>query len=337
MERFKVDISTQRIKPVLFDQISNPSVLVDTAGEAWEYATKQLGHPLVQVRGVMQVALERELMKQVSEKGPFNVVARIPFNYENEPVAIYYVQAQQENRPSYKFKEGYKNISHEEALRRALEKAARGFDALPDGYSIKRLIPDSDGNKMNAVNDGEFNVGVGELAKILVNTHKACFDYPHDVNQEDVNAVSETLRNNPLVVALDASENVAAVGYIEKDPRFTLDRNITLVEPTYWTVPEHRRGGLSHHLRLEAKRLYDEIGNIISFGESVRPTSFVLILASGYSLSGTSDLSISGNLGNSYTAIGPANPASGYISMGASYYTSSNIRANLDNGYNLDK
>ena len=336
MERFKADLSTQRIKPVLFEEVSDPWALTNTANRAWDQARRELDYPLIQVRGVVPMALERELIREVEGSGPFAVVARIPFNIDREPAAIYYVQAEVNGRPGYKFADDDLNISHRQALARASEKMNRGFKILPDGYTVRSMIPDSSGSRMQATNDKHFFMDTPELAKVLVETHKACFEYPHDSNQQDVYEVEKTLRNNPIVLAFDVRDNVVAVGYIEKDKRFTLGNGLTLVEPTYWTLPTHRHAGASYHLRQAAKDLYDQEGNIICFGESVRSTSFVLILASGYELAGTDDLAITGNLGDAYTAIGPANPGVGYIPMGASFHTSSNIRVNPENRFVLN-
>ena len=51
---------------------------------------------------------------------------------------------------------------------------------------------------------------------------------------------------------------------------------------------------------------------MIVFNESIRHTSFPLCLENGCYLGG--------NLGDSYTAIGPANPDAGYMPMGLTYF-----------------
>lgn len=74
---------------------------------------------------------------------------------------------------------------------------------------------------------------------------------------------------------------------------------------------------------------------MIVFNESIRDSSFPLCLANDCRLAATRDMRISGNLGDAYTAIGPANPERGYMPMGLTYYPDPRVEAMLDDQFIL--
>src|SRR5690606_17816933 len=123
---------------------------------------------------------------------------------------------------------------------------------------------------------------IEKLAVGLVESHKQCFAYPHDPNQQTEEGMTGILNNNPNVIAFDINGRIAAVGVMERDESFVVGVNV--YEPTFWTVPDHRRRGLSIGLRQEVMRLADKMGNTVVFSESIRPTSFLTSQRSGCNL-----------------------------------------------------
>src|SRR5690606_10787922 len=135
------------------------------------------------------------------------------------------------------------------------------------GYELIGLSPGGE------IFDNGKQFDVEELAVKLVASHKACFAYPHDPNQQTVQGMIEILMNNPNVIAFTSAGEIAAVGVMERDNNFAQITQVSIYEPTFWTVPEHCRNGLSTGLRQSMMRLSNLMGNTLFYSESIRPTS----------------------------------------------------------------
>lgn len=176
-----------------------------------------------------------------------------------------------------------------------------------------------------------------EITEEIIRVHSNAFAYAHDSSQRERGGILSIIEHNPTVVAYHKeNRELAALGYLEKDDRFSFN-NLNLVEPTYFTDPKYEKNGLSMHLRKATQRLLDMSNQIdvynnqpvIVFNESIRITSFPLALQSGCELGGEIDTSITGDLGDAYTYIGPANPQTGLMPLGVTYYIDPRIRSKI--------
>jgi hypothetical protein len=320
-ERFKPHDATQRVK-VAVPGITVPTIAVQSVNEAWEVAV-QKGYltPLVQARAILPISVEEDLLREAALMENGTVVnGRIPFRDpgSKKDLAIYYLQIEDSRRRRYPFQDTRKDITHREAVERARKEGLKSYEN-DHNYQLVGLAP---GGELFG-NGRSYNIKI--LAEKLVQSHKACFVYPHDPKQQTIEGMIDILENNPNVIAFTQTGEVAAVGVMELDSSFSGLPDINIYEPTFWTVPDHRRQGLSVGLRQEMMRLSNSIGSTIFFSESIRATSFQTSQRAGCRLAGNADLSISGDLGKAYTAIGPANPDTGFMPMGLTYYTSKDI------------
>lgn len=302
-------VPTERVK-IAVPGITSPADVASCVPLAWQTAQKVgFQHPLIQVRAVLPVSQKDDLLAAVAERGA-EVNGEIRLLHSETPHAIYYIQKEDPRRLRYQFQNPDKDITHEEALQRA---GARGITIYTSdlNYHIETFHPSG----VSSVTGREMDTAM--LAEELVDSHQRCFAYAHDSAQQDVNSVHGIIENNPLVVAFRRDGRVAAVGLMERDEKFTGLPDLRVYEPTFWTLPEDRRKGLSIGLRQAMMALVDCMGKTIFYSESVRPTSFQTSLRAG--------CRYGGNLGDAYTAIGPANPESGLMPMGLTYYTSRDI------------
>lgn len=330
---------TQRLKSVHFSETSHPSEVMQETENLWETATQIYSTPLVQVRAVLAQEAEVNLLggvdrltEMVSASGfeaSARVAGRIPFRADSGLYSIYYIHLESSRRPSYKPDHC---VSHENAVLAGYEKGRNpGAKPLPGEYSLYAL--DFSGEFPIDILSGEtVHINRDLFCREVSEVHKLAFEFPHDPSQQTPEGVREIINNNPVLVALDELHHIASVGFLERDDRFTFE-GISLVEPTYFSHPEHGNKGLSSHLRQTTQRLADMSASInlynnmplIIFNESIRHTSFKLCIENGGNLAGSIDSPITGNLGDAYTAIGPANPETGYMPMGLTYFISQEI------------
>lgn len=319
--------NTQRVKSVLFTEPSTVQASVTEAVRIWDVGKDFYPTPLVQVRAILPLAQEQPLLLQmkdlencleVADSARVSVAGKMALKVNGSEYGIYYLQIESANRKSYR---DNRHMNHEDAVKIGLEKKKNHTPRpIPEGFSIQ-AIQFINGVAVDILAGKEVESSLEGLAQGIIGVHKLAFDYPHDPPQRTDEGAKEILLNNPNLVAMDPQGQVASVGYMEKDDRFTFG-GIALVEPTYFTHPgeEYRKKGLSSHIRQATKRLV-EMGSRISvykgapmivFNESIRHTSFPLCLEN--------DCYLGGNLGDSYTAIGPANPDAGYMPMGLTYF-----------------
>ncbi len=322
--------NTQRVKSVFFEPIS-PEIAVRELSDIWYAGRTRYDTPLVQVRAVIPTCNESDLISQTNNLNPSveaKVNGRIPFQIDNQEYGIYYLQADTSQRKAYTHKD---QLAHDQAVKLGLDKR-RNHEArpIPQGYSI-HAVEFMNGYAVDLLSGVQLNISVDELSREIIGVHERAFNYPHDPAQRTIEGAREILLNNPTVFALNSTGHVASVCYLERDTRFRFG-NIALIEPTYFTDPQEEGLGLSSLLR-QTVRILVEIDRryrgspMIIFNESIRHSSFLLCLENGYHLAGTDNLSISGNLGEAYTAIGPANPDAGYMPLGLTYLTDPRIKS----------
>ncbi|MEN9327509.1 MAG: hypothetical protein RI947_317 [Candidatus Parcubacteria bacterium] len=324
---------TQRVKLARFDSVSSPIGAAEDAWGAWEAGKDTYATPLVQVRAVLPLADQDELAARVqelqdaaaAEGAHARIAGRIPLTLNDEAMGLYYVHIESADRPAYQAQS-----AHTEAVQRGIEKKNRYVErALPPGFTT-HAVEFARGGAFDILEGQELDINIDTLAEAIAGVHRLAFEYPHDPAQQTTEGARAILERNPVLIAVDHNRRqLASVAYLERDDRFTLG-NIALVEPTYFTHPgeEYRRHGLSSHLRQATQALTRQSGNIsvyngspmLVFNESIRDTSFPLAIANSSRLAATHDLRIDGNLGDTYTAIGPANPDIGYMPMGLTYF-----------------
>ncbi len=330
-----VQESTQRVKSVRFGDISTADEIAERGFQIWQESQHlpRFQHPLTQVRAIMPIAEEDKLLDYADQintettrlNAQTAVVGRIPFRHNGQDLGIYYFQTESNSRPVYR---NGNWLTHEQAIAEAMKKKQMRIDReLPPGFTVKVLECTEHGAR-DILTGREEKRDMAELAAEIAAVHKLAFAYPHDPAQQTPEGAYAILQNNPVAIAFGSHNEVASVGYFEQDDRFTYG-GIKLIEPTYFTHPgeEYRRHGLSSHLRMATQMMSQKADSILTWGgnaavifnESIRNSSFLL---SQYhcELAGNANGRISGNLGDAYTAIGPANPDIGYMPMGLTYY-----------------
>lgn len=329
---------TKRIKKVSFDSPTSPeSALIETV-ELWKAAKSIYDQPLIQLRAILEQEHEAKLLSLIAEGNKrldkdtsnLRIAGRLLFKEGSKKYGIYYMQFESLNRPSYRDE---KYLEHSKAVSAGFTKRSKEKWALPDGYKIYAL--DFSNGALDILTGEKLNLNPEDLAQKIADVHKLAFKFPHDPAQQTKEGVLDILMNNPTLVCFDQNGNVSSVGFMERDSRFTFSKSV-LIEPTYFTHPAEGRKGLSSHLRQATKKLTERHhlvsgynGNpMIVFNESIRHSSFVLCLENGCNLAGTDDLTINGDLGEAYTAIGPANPETGFMPMGLTYFISPSIDPN---------
>ena len=339
--------NTQRLKGVQMKDISSPVHMGEETWRLWEQAQDQYETPQVQTRAIIPLD-EEGLLRRVQEElqeaaistdGTACISGRIPFHIDDQSFGIYYFDIASGQRRAFR---DAKWTEHKEAVRQGFDKRSRYEPrAVPPGYNISALEI-VDGRLRDILSGQLLDVDMEDVAAQVAEVHRLAFEYPHDPAQQTPNGALAIMLSNPTLVAFDENRRVASVGYLEQDPRFTF-AGIRLVEPTYFTHPgeQYRRHGLSSHLRQATQQLVRHSYNsqayngdpLIVFNESIRNTSFPLCIANGCRVAGTHDGSISGNLGDAYTAIGPANPEIGYMPMGLTYTADPRIELQLPGSY----
>lgn len=332
---------TKRIKKVVFDKPTDVDDGLRETLELWKAAREIYDSPLVQFRAIFDHTNEEKLLQTVSginEKisehstdARLSIAGRILFREATGVYGIYYLQIESSKRPSYRDE---KYLIHPEAVKKGIERRHRTQWELPEGYSIRAL--DFSGQPLDILTGEKLDIDCGRLAEQIAEVHRESFKFAHDPAQQTRDGVMEILKSNPTLVCFDPKGMVSSVGFMERDSRFTFSDSV-LIEPTYFTRPIDNKKGLSSHLRQATKRLTEHYSSVsayngkpmIVFNESIRHSSFVLCLENGCNLAGTPDLKISGNLGEAYTAIGPANPETGLMPMGLTYYISPDINPEL--------
>ncbi len=339
--------NTQRLKGVRMNDISSPIHVGEETWRLWEQAGNHYETPQVQTRAIIPID-EEGLLRRVQEElqeaalstgGTARISGRIPFQIDEQAFGLYYVDIASGQRRAFR---DTKWTEHNEAIRQGFDKRSRyETRAVPPGYNISALEI-RDGKLRDILSGQWLEEDMEEIAAQVAGVHKLAFEYPHDPAQQTSEGALAIMMSNPTLVAFDIHRQVASVGYLEEDPRFTF-AGIRLVEPTYFTHPgeQYRRHGLSSHLRQVTQQLVRHSYNsqayngdpLIVFNESIRNTSFPLCIANGCRVAGTTDGSISGNLGEAYTAIGPANPEIGYMPMGLTYTVDPRIELELEGSY----
>lgn len=331
---------TQRVKLVRFDELSSPLSTVEDAWNTWETAKDEYPSPLIQVRTVIPLDDQEELISRMEEiqlaaadeGANARIAGRIPLRLDEGQFGLYYVQIEAGSRPAYRAQSG-----HVEAVQRGVDKRNRYVErALPPGFTT-HAVEFANGRAVDLLRGEEMDIQAETLAQAIAGVHRLAFEYPHDPAQQTTEGALAILERNPVLIAVDHNrQQLASVAYLERDERFSLG-GLALVEPTYFTHPgeEYRRHGLSSHLRKatqdltrQSERIQVYNGSpILVFNESIRDTSFPLAIANNSRLAATHDLGIDGNLGDAYTAIGPANPEIGYMPMGLTYFPDPRIDA----------
>lgn len=333
--------TTKRIKKVEFEKQTSADLAILETLNLWEGARLIYNSPLVQLRVVLDMEEEGRLLgladylnskNKIALKGGGNlrVNGRLPFANGSKNYGIYYIQAESQNRLGYI---DTRHIGHNEAVQKGIQKRAEQNykQELPEGYVVRAL--DFTNGSKDVLTNQEVCIDPERLAESISNIHKLAFQFPHDPAQQTKEGVLDILMNNPTLVCFDPYGKVVSVGFMERDSRFTFS-DAVLVEPTYFTKPGESRKGLSSHIRQATRELVTRHGLVdaykgkpmIVFNESIRHTSFVLCLENNCELAGTEDLKIDGNLGEAYTAIGPASPDKGFMPMGLTYYISPEIK-----------
>ncbi len=313
--------NTQRIKSVLFEPTTTERAIYELSA-IWSDGKMRYETPLVQVRAILPIEEELDLISQTNNLSvniQASVNGRIPFQINNQNYGLYYLQAESNQRRAYRHEN---HLAHEQAVELGLQKR-RGHEIrpIPAGYSI-HAIEFINNNAIDLFTGNGVSICLDHLANEIVRVHKRAFDYPHDPAQRTLQGARDIISNNPIVLALNPSGCVASVCYLERDNRFTFG-NIALVEPTYFTDPKEEGKGLSSLLRQTVKMIVEidrgyNGSPILVFNESIRHSSFPLCLENGFHLAG--DLkTISGDLGEAYTAIGLANPNAGCMPLGLTY------------------
>lgn len=326
----------QRIKGLTLNRVSTPEQAVKTIEALWILA-RTFDAPLVQHRAIVSSDREQELQYLTfgtnSTQPGIKVIGKIPFKAPAQQFGLYYLQRESPNRAGYTFNNPDLNINHISAVEKGLLRRQTPPQALDSRFEIQALDYHYNGGIDLLTGEHAF-LTQDRLVHEVIEAHKKAFEYPHDKAQRQEEGVQGILSKNPVIIAFDKEEQrVASVCLIEQDPRLTF-AGITMVEPTYFTLPEFEGRGLSLHLRLATQRLVDRSQDlglydtrpILLFNESIRSSSFQLSLRSGCSLGGNPSSIINGNLGEAYTYIGPANPQTGLMPMGLTYYASPAIR-----------
>lgn len=321
----KEDPNTQRVKSVLFDRPYSANEITGVFLDSWDLSADLYEHPLAQVRAIMPVSQEEQLLEQFDRlhasfpDDDIGVVARVPFTLDGEKYGIYYCQAASLDRALWQTDP---TKPHEEAVVYGeSRRGRREIGNLPEGFRLF-AVEFVKGRARDILHNGnELPINIDDFAGELVDLHKAAFPIPHDPNQQTVEGVKEIIVNNPTIIVCDDNGKLLSAGFLERDLRFTFG-NIALVEPTYFTHPgsEYRGHGFSSHIRRatqELVRLNMAYGGspMLVFNESIRDTSFQLCLENWCQLAGEGR--ISGDLGEAYTLIG-----SGFKPLGVTFYES---------------
>lgn len=320
--------TANRLKGYQFAEPIMPDTAISGLSAAWEVASGTFEDPLVQLRCIVPLALEANLIDLVSaenqeDKSEMYIAGRIPFVLDGDTMGLYYVH--QESAQRHGFIASGPIRTHQDAINRALR--PRASAPLSPDYRI-HTVQFSGDTAYDLLTDRVLDFLPREsVVDQICQLHQEAFAHPHDVSQRTTAGVNQILDHNPIFLACQG-EHLAAVGFVEQDSSVVCDQ-YSLCEPTYFTQVRHRSHGLSRHLRDATRRWVDTQGNVLCFAESIRSTSFPLSLQSGFSLGGTPESLIPGDLGNAYTYIGDANPESGYMPMGLSYYVSKSISQEL--------
>lgn len=335
---YAIYTDTNRVKGIAFTSISTPSEAVTGLEEGFSISRQEnLANPLVQYRAILERSSESQLLDLLEQRNNnlpswchARLNARIPFGHMVGDYGLYYLSIESPGRGQYGNSVDQLQITHQQALERA-----RRMLIVPrnPGYIIQALnlrdgtAFDEDGNQTDPLFDQSNR---DQLVQSMIKANKKSFDYSHDPNQRTPQGLIEIINNNPILVAVPVENpnTVASVGIVERDSRFTYG-DIALVEPTYYTDPDHERRRLSARIRRltnllvrndEFNSYYDAKGTLV-FNESIRASSFILSLRSGSKLGGDADSPmINGDLGRAYTYIGPAKPETGLMPLGLSYY-----------------
>ena len=327
---------TQRVKGANFSRVTTVEETDHILNLLWQEA-EQFAQPLTQARVIMPLTEEEHLLEAVPKfNGTLRLVnGRIPFSVDGQGLAIYYLQ-ESVDRKRYSFGEAGKELTHQEAVERGYNKRL-AFDpkrVIDDQFSIQ--VDDYSGEEgVNILTGDKSNLPKGQFIDQLIQVHKRAFAYPHDESQRQEAGIREILDNNPIITGYDnQNQIIASVGFWEADSKFDFG-GIKLVEQTYFTDPNYEKNGLSIAMRKATQDLVinsKEIAvygkkPVIIFNESIRATSFPLCLQVGCDLGGSIEAGfISGDLGDAYTYIGPANPRTGLMPMGLTYFIDPRIR-----------
>jgi len=336
---------TERIKVVRFQSVGTVGEAIEDLRHAWSIAVMRYTHPLVQVRVILRLTDQEHLLASVAglavQGASAWVAGRIPFRVYGQEFAIYAVHLQASGRPSYATPDG---IDHATAVSRGYDRRGEHLGLRePDGFTL-HAVEFVDGVARYLDGDSAPLLQLDALARELAHLHRLAFEYAHDPAQQSVDGVWAILQANPVLFATAADGTIVAVLYPERDARFSFG-GIALIEPTGFThpAPIYRRHGLFARLSQTLVGLVQtgtpmtSYGGapVIMFGEAVRHTAFPAALASGAHLAGTRDLRIAGDLGNAYTAIGPARPDRGFMPMGMLYATDPRITACPGDGFSM--
>lgn len=319
------ETTANRLKGHCLSTSIHPQDAFEAVDRAWDSALSTHGdQAFVQLRCVIPLRQEDEIIRlntrASSSDAESSIAGRIPFLHANEAFGLYYLHRASIQRPSIKIDSPIQ--THQQALYAANK--TRKVRPLDQEFQT-HVVQFNGSVAFDALTDRQIPFLDREsTVEQIQQLHRFSFDHPHDTSQRDQVGINKILDHNPVVLAAAASQ-IAAVGFIEQESQPMLG-TVHLSEPTYFTHPEYRSRGLSYHLRQATKVWINTQPNHICFAESVRYSSFPLSIGSGFRLAGTPDSAIQGNLGDAYTYIGPANPQTGYMPMGLSYFESPAIR-----------
>ncbi len=301
-----------------------------------EYAVRTATKPgLTQIRVIMPDVEGTDLARHIHAANDpgisTSVNGRIPIPGTGQ--SLFYITTENPSRASYNLE----GISHEQAV----AKGMRGRELRNNSGWVEQTKSElvRNGITVHAV---DFTSGIDMLtgrsleldgqqpdieviASQLASLFSLGFEYSHDPAQQTTARQRAILESSPVLLARKNGQVIAA-GVMETDSKFDF-QGWKLVEPTFVTQPgnEYRGIGISSVLRHEMRNLINSAnylqcyGPTIVFCESIRASSGPLSIANGYDLAAHSESGISGNLGEAYTYIGPANPNTGMVPMLQTY------------------
>jgi hypothetical protein len=290
---------------------------------------------LTQIRVIMRDLDGTGLARQIHPANDFgistSVNGRIPIPGTGQ--SLFYVTTENRARQSY----NPEGNTHEQAV----AKGMRGRELRNNSGWVEQTKSElvRNGITLHAVDftngidmltgqslelDGQQS-DIEVIASQLAGLFRSGFEYSHDPAQQATAGQIAILESSPVLLARKNGQVIAA-GVLEADSKFDF-QGWKLVEPTFVTQPgnEYRGIGISSVLRHEMRNLINSAnylqyyGPTIVFCESIRASSGPLSIANGFDLAADVGAGISGNLGEAYTYIGPANPETGMVPMILTY------------------
>lgn len=332
--------STERVKLLSGEAPIDSFTAWSTTLNMWSHAKViEMANPLVQHRCIVPLSDEHTLSKyqqdiqhQLGDDVRVWIPGGIPYRVNGDNFGLYYLHIADNERIQYQVQNDPSNMTHAEAVNRGMVGRGKPSKQLPTNISVA-TVADIEGRLVQVCGNAPIDLDEGHLIDALRWAHESSFAYPHDPNQRTESGIRNILTHNPITFAYDRKmERVAGAAFLEKDCTFT-HGGIALVEPTYFTPSDYGRHGISSALRranmeLCAQSIPGFYGGkpVIIFNESIRGSSFGISLANRCSLPGGAIGRFDGDLGNTYTYIGPANPKTGLMPMGLTYTMNKSLK-----------